>query len=312
MSRVNEFETAQQTTGTRTKQRFSDESNIHYTYPSAEQLVNNTDDLLNMIQHHMQHQRPRLKVLREYYEGKNTTVLRARRRREEHLADHRATHGFAEYVSGFIQGYLVGIPIKTTYPVDKINDKIRDINRENDADEHNSDLVLDQSIYGRAYELLYRNQNDETRFTVLNTLETFVIYDDTVEMTPIAAVRYITNRFRDDETTVYLYTDNSIITYKANSSMNELTLTDESTHHFQGVPIIEYANNKFRLGDFERVLNLIDLYDEAQSDTSNYMTDLNDAMLKIVGNLDIDVETAKNMKDHNLLLLQTEPSASPD
>lgn len=64
--------------------------------------------------------------------------------------------------------------------------------------------------------------------------------------------------------------------------------------------------SKFRQGDFEDVLNLIDLYDSAQSDTANYMQDFNDAMLKIVGNLEIDVETAKEMKEHNILMLQTE------
>src|SRR5690625_5875088 len=38
------------------------------------------------------------------------------------------------------------------------------------------------------------------------------------------------------------------------------------------------------------------------------MQELNDAMLKIVGNLDIDVEDAKEMKDNNILMLQTEPN----
>lgn len=303
MAKVNEFEQGKTTSKTN-KQRFSEEANIHYRYSNADELIDNLEHLSEFIQHHMQHQRPRLKELRDYYKGENTNILRNNRRREDHLADHRATHGFAEYVSGFIQGYLVGIPIKTTYPVDEINEKIRDINRENDADEHNSELVLDQSIYGRAYELLYRNKKDQTRFTVLDVLETFVIYDDTVEMEPIAGVRYIYNQFSDD-TFVYLYTADKIITYKLGNDF-KLTYVEESQHAFGGVPIIEYSNNNLRLGDFERVLNLIDLYDEAQSDTANYMTDFNDAMLKITGNLDIDVETAKQMKEHNILLLQTE------
>src|SRR5699024_5452879 len=176
----------------------SDEANQHYRYSSVDDLIKNTDDLGKMIQHHREHQRPRLKTLQDYYVGKNTTILRNKRRREEHLADHRATHGFGEYVSSFIQGYLVGIPIKTTYPIDDVDDKIKKINRLNDADEHNSELVLDQSIYGRAYELLYRNKRDETRFTILDVLETFVIYEDTVEMDPIAGVRYVYNKFEDE------------------------------------------------------------------------------------------------------------------
>lgn len=307
MLKVNEFETAHYGYQGNAKHRFSDEANVHYRYSNADILLDNLDDLSKMIQHHQENQRPRLKVLRDYYEGNNTNILRNKRRREEHLADHRATHGFAEYVSGFIQGYLVGIPIKTSYPDDLVDEQLRDINRLNDADEHNSDLVLDQSIYGRAYELLYRNTADEIRFTTIETSETFVVYDDTVEMKPIAGVRYIYNQF-SEETTVYLYTDDKIIEYGLGNDF-KLTLKKESSHHFDSVPIIEYENNKFRLGDFERVLNLIDLYDEAQSDTSNYMTDLNDAMLVIKGNLDIDKEEAKEQKEYNLLMLQTETDA---
>src|SRR5699024_1375361 len=119
--------------------------------------------------------------------------------KEEHLADHRAPHNFAKYVSQFIQGYMVGIPLKTVYPVDAIDEQLKDINRDNDADAHNSEMVLDLSIYGRAYELLYRNKRDETRFVQCSPLETFVIYDDTVEREPIAGVRYIADPFDEQK-----------------------------------------------------------------------------------------------------------------
>lgn len=303
MAKVNEFETAHSNYST-SKRRFSDEANIHYTYPSAEELLDNIDDLGEMIQHHQQNQLPRLKTLENYYKGNNETILEAVRRKEEDMADHRATHNFAKYVSQFIQGYMVGVPLKTQHKDDDTDKKLKDLNRDNDADEHNSDLILDLSIYGRAYELLYRNQQDETRFTTIDVKETFVIYDDTVERLPIAGVRYITNKF-SDETLVYLHTDKEVIVYKLEDDFS-LTQKDEKTHAFNGVPIIEYENNKFRLGDFEDVLNLIDLYDSAQSDTANYMTDLNDAFLKIVGNLDIDVEEAREMKKNRILMLQTE------
>src|SRR5690606_28672960 len=306
MDKVNEFETAHYDYGKNTKQRFSSEANLHYRFSSAKDLIEDTEALSKIIQHHMQHQVPRLKALRDYYESQNQNILRNNRRREEHLADHRAIHGFGEYVSNFMQGYMVGIPLKTTYPEDEINEKLRNMNRTNDVDEHNSDLVLDQSIYGRAYELLYRSQSDEIRFAVSDVLETFVIYDDTVERNPIAGVRYIETQFKDD-VTVYLYTKDKIISYDLGNDY-KLTLKDEKEHSFKGVPISEYENNKFCRGDFENVISLIDISDEAQSDTSNYMSDFNDAMLKIVGNLDIDVEEAQRMKKANLLMLQTEPT----
>ncbi len=315
MAKVNEYETAHYDYGHNAKQRFSDEANLHYRFSSAEDLIEDTETLSKIIQHHMQHQVPRLKTLRDYYEAQNQNILRNNRRREEHLADHRAIHAFGEYVPNFMQGYMVGIPLKTTHTDDEINDKLRDINRTNDADEHNSDLVLDQSIYGRAYELLYRSQSDEIRFAVSDVLETFVIYDDTVERNPIAGVRYIKTQFKDD-VTVYLYTNDKIISYGLGND-HELTLKDEKPNSFNGVSIIEYENNHFRRGDFENVISLIDLYDEAQSDTSNYMSDLNDAMLVIKGRLDLGdqydadpFETAKKMKDANLLYM--EPSYNGD
>lgn len=315
MAKVNEFEKGKHI-GAQVVKRFSEEATMHYTYPSADKLVETSDDLAKMIQHHQDKQRPRLKELRDYYEGQNTRILRGKRRLEDHLADNRAVHNYAEYVSGFIQGYLVGVPIKTTYEDDEsVEKKIRDINRTNDADEHNSELVLDQSIFGRAYELLYRSKDDKTRFTVSDVLETFVIYDDTVEMNPIAGVRYIYNRF-SEETTVYLYTSNRVITYTLGDDF-KLSHVDNQSHSFNGVPIIEYSNNRFRRGDFERVLSLIDLYDEAQSDTANYMTDVNDALLVLKGRLDMgeqleenELEFIQEMKEANTLYL--EPSLDSD
>lgn len=291
-----------------TNRIFSKEANMHYLYSSAEELLKDKDKLSKMIQHHKEQQYKRLKVLREYYEGENTNILTGKRRREEHLADNRATHNFAEYVSGFIQGYMTGVPLKTSYPKDETNETLRDINRVNDADEHNSELTLDLSIYGRAYELLFRNKKDETRFTVIDPLETFVIYDDTVERNPIAGVRYYNKQFEDNARVVFLYTDTHIYTYELDDAYN-LRETKNKGHYFKGVPIIEYENNKFRKGDFENVLALIDLYDAAQSDTANYMQDLNDAMLVISGNLDIDTDEAKRQKEYNLLMLQTETDA---
>src|SRR5699024_1608532 len=130
-----------------------------------------------------------------------------------------------------------------------------------------------------------------------DVLNTFVVYDDTVECKPIAGVRYIRNQFQNDTTKVYVYTDSRIVVYDLDDAFNLTLADDRQTHSFNGVPIIEYENNKFRQGDFEDVLNLIDLYDSAESDTANYMQDLNDAMLKITGNLDIDEDRAKKMKE---------------
>ncbi len=288
-----------------TKQRFSDETNKHYTYPSIDKLLENLNHLADMIENHKGVQRPRLRTLENYYKGDNETILTGQRRKEDHQADNRATHNFAKYVSQFIQGYMVGIPIKTSYTDEKVEEVLRDMNRINDADEHNSELILDQSIFGRAYELLYRSKADENRFTTVDVMNTFVVYDDTVEHTSIAGVRYFYNEYTEEET-VHLYTDSNVITYKFDDG-GKLIEVESEPHAFGGVPIIEYENNRFRQGDFEDVLTLIDLYDGVQSDIANYSQDLNDAILAIFGRFDLDgygdkdpLEIMKMMKDANL------------
>jgi|SRR5690625_2876223 len=287
------------------KQRFPIDANRHYTYKDAESLLADTDILLDMLKHHQEVQLPRLEQLENYYLGNNVTVLEEVRRKEQHQADHRATHNFAKYVSDFIKGYMMGIPLKTTYAEDdKTDELLRDINVTNDADDHNSELILNQSIFGRAYELVYRSKDDEAVFVEMDVKGTFVVYDDTVARDPILAVRYSADRFEDNKVTVRVYTDNKIITYESDEGLNELTKVDDDTHYFEGVPIVEYENNKYRQGDFEDVLNLIDLYDAAQSDTANYMTDFNDAMLKITGNADLTTDDAMEMKEANILLLE--------
>ncbi|MEL1199037.1 phage portal protein, partial [Staphylococcus epidermidis] len=81
-------------------------------------------------------------------------------------------------------------------------------------------------------------------------------------------------------------TDNETFFFVENSVTNlELSARNPPEAHSLGkVTITVFRNNEKRRGDFEKVIPLIDLYDEAQSDTANYMSDLNDAMLLIKGN----------------------------
>ena len=83
---------------------------------------------------------------------------------------------------------------------------------------------------------------------------------------------------------------------------------DVTKHSYSDVPVVEWWNNRYRQGDFESELSLIDAYDAGQSDTANYMSDSNDAMLVIKGDLDsigLKAKEAAKMKESNMLFLQT-------
>src|SRR5699024_12455267 len=110
---------------------------------------------------------------------------------------------------------MMGKPVKTTYPHDETTEQlIQDINVLNNADAHNSELALNQSVFGRAYELIYRTE--DTHFIEIDVKEAFVIYDATVEMNPIAAIRYIANVVDDDLIDVYFYTEKELVHMRTN------------------------------------------------------------------------------------------------
>lgn len=279
------------------KYRFHENANDGYEIGSLEDL--SSAAILTFIQQHRETQSTRLIQLEDYYKVKNQTIF-SRKEREPHLSDVRLAHGYARYISSFIQGYLVGNPIKVKHTTDAVNEAVAVINKTFGADQLNSDIALDLSIYGRAYELAYRSTQDKDRVVRLNPLRTFVIYDDTVETRPLAGVRYKVNLEGNYE--VELYTDKGIHYFEQDGA--DLVELDRKDHYFQEVPITEYANNRFRQGDFEPVLDLIDAYDAAESDTSNYMTDLNDAIMVILGDVELRVEDALHMKEKRLLLLK--------
>lgn len=285
--------------------KFSKFANEDFAISNIDELLKE-DVLRYFINRHKTEQLPRLEMLEAYYLNKNTDILTSKRRIDDYSkkADHRAVHNYARYVSRFIVGYLTGNPITISHNDEKTNDEIIRLNDLNDADAINSDLALNLSIYGRAYEIVYRDYNDKDTFKVLDSKNTFVVYDETLDKKMIAGVRYYKKIDVDKIPIecVEVYTIDKI--YYIQIKGGNFHKIEEVHHFYKDVPIIEYLNDQFKQGDFENIISLIDLYDSAQSDTANYMTDLNDAMLAIIGNVDLDSDDAKSFRDANMVHIQ--------
>lgn len=317
MDKVNEFEHGVDSGNSGVNVNFVSfpvESNIHYRYSSADDLLAKPEDLAAMIQHHHEKQVPRLSVLDDYYKAKNTNIMQNTRRKEKGKADHRSAHNFGKIITQFDVGYNTGVPIKVEFDNDeKKQEAIKTFDLINDVEGLNSELWLDMDKYGRAYELQIRSRDDEDRVFLSNVFETFVIYDTTIERKPIMGVRYFNAGFSEDgqsaEFKTIAYTSSKVITFEKTSfNAVELKIEKEEEHKYKEVPIIEHSSNRFRQGVYEDILSLIDLYDSAQSDTANYMTDLNDALLVISGDIEaagITTDDAIKQKDANMLLLES-------
>lgn len=289
--------------------RFEEEANEIFTVSDVDKLFENDYKLLwEMIAQHHTVQVPRLKRLLETYLGHNQGINK-REARDEELADYRATHDFAKYTVDFTTGYVGGNPVVYSLENENDQEQIDIFNDVNDIEAHDYNMIEDCSIYGRAYELVYRDENEVDKVVQVNPYEAFTIRDNTLEQNVIGGVTYYKekNTWDEMETFFTLYTDTLQFKFKENNE--NITLLNDEPHYYNDIQLNEWWNNRFRTGDFEHVLDLFDLYDLAQSDTANYMTDLNDAMLKIEGNVDLTSDEAKKMKQSRIILGKTKPDA---
>ena len=267
--------------------RFHRESRMRYRINNVEELFENEYKVLReFLEHHKSVQRPRIQELYDYSEGNNHTISIQQRRSEQDMADTRIIHNFGKSTSVFKQGYLVGKPIQVEYEDGEENsttdEVLKEIAKVNSFHDLNRMLVLDLSKVGRAYDLVYRSMEDVTKVKRLDPLNTFVIYDNTLEDKMLAGVRYYSVGLSDNKKhfiDVYI----KDVIYKCQMIEGVITELAIEPHMFNDVPITEYLNTAEGMGDYESELSLIDSYDAVQSDTANYMTDTSDAILAIFG-----------------------------
>lgn len=319
MDHVNEFEHGLDiNTETRSDSlRFDSASNEPFRYSSSEALLETAEGkkaLKDMLTVFFESQKKRLRILSSYAKGENHSILYGKRRLDKEKADYRVRHRWGGYISSFATSYVIGNPVTVGVMEGGSKEQlqtIKDIEWQNDINALNNDLAFDASVYGRAYEYHFRDRDNMDRVVLISPLEMFVIRDLTVEQNIIGAVHLPVYNGKVNMT---FYTKDQVITYKPFSYNAPALVVDEITkHNYNDIPVVEWWNNRYRMGDYESEISLIDAYDASESDTANYMSDLNDAMLLIKGDLEAIGATADNvakMKDANTLLLQTGISAT--
>ena len=290
-----------------------------------------------------QHQKliEKYKKMNDYYDGEHEIVNRSLS--NSSLPNNKLVCNHAEYITDMAVGYVFGYPINYSSNSKKVEEKskntikdkiknmfkkstesvssnspideLNDIFTEIDEDSHNNELALDISINGLGYELIYMNAEavPYPELAVLDPMETFLVVDNTVKHNPLFAVHYYPKNDIDGKVEAYyveLYLTDKKIVYKfkdLKSTTYEGT-PEEEEHYFDGIPVIEYKNNKKCKGDFEGVISLIDAYNLLQSDRVNDKEQLVDALLAVMGasfgdNEKEMTETAKLLKAMKILEL---------
>lgn len=234
-----------------------------------------------------------LQQLRDYYEGKHK-ILKDQERENKLVCNH------AKDISDTASAYFIGNPVayKSKNDISALTEALENAG----ADEVDGDNGIDLSICGRAYEYIYTKQ-DQTELMIKNLApeNTFVVRDNSIEEKELFAVYYYAKKDDSDKTNITYIATVLTENYKYVMNIEDIdgpqALTEDPEPHFKGeVPIIEYLNNKWAIGDYELQIPLIDAYNILMSDRITDKEQFIDAILVIYGTLlsdEEDEETAK-------------------
>lgn len=247
----------------------------------------------------------RLEMLKNYYAGKHEILNGTRK--------NKLVCNHAKDISDTASAYFIGNPVSY-----KSNDDITALTETLEyagADEADGDNGLDLSIYGRCYEYVYPEEGStELKIKNLSPVNTFMVYDDSIEQRELFGVYYYIKKDDSDQTR-----DHYIATILTDHYKWILDIEDMDgvqslgevprEHFFDGIPLIEYLNNKLAIGDFELQIPLIDAYNALMSDRITDKEQFIDSILAIYGALlgdpdatDENGDTAKDRLKKNPLL----------
>lgn len=198
-----------------------------------------------------------------------------------HKPDNRIAVNFAKYITDTMNGFFMGIPVKITAEDERIQKAVDFFNAFNDVDDHNAELSKICSIYGRAYEMYFVDEDGNIGMQATAPDESFIIYDNSILNHTKAYVRYYKDT--DDNLIKGSVSDNSVVRYFNFDGSRVRFSVEEKIHGFDGVPAVEYIENKERMGIYESAMSQINAFNKALSEKANDVDYFADAYMKILG-----------------------------
>ena len=267
-----------------------------------------TIELLNkMINRFNLNVQPKLKKYKNYYDG--IQAILNKRYSDETKPCSKTVINYCKNIVDSYCGYIATPGFISYSSQDDIKD-IMNILRYNDYQSEDSDFLLDALIYGTAAELMYNDNEGQTRFRLINPTQCFGIYDDSLTGDLIYFVRMYKASDWDNSDLYYVdvYTDYNIKHYTMSGMSGFLTYVSEEPHYFSQCPA-----NIFTLPDEKSIFDcIISQQDSVNELLSSEIDDYNafcDAYLCITG-ADADADDIEIMKENRVIVLPEGAEAS--
>lgn len=104
--------------------------------------------------------------------------------------NNKIVNPYATYIVDTIGGYFLGKPVNYSSSEKEYMEKVQYVFDSNDEQSLNARIGKDVSILGVGMELHYTNEEAKTKFSYMNPMESFMIFDNTIESKPLAAIRF--------------------------------------------------------------------------------------------------------------------------
>lgn len=221
----------------------------------------------------------------------------------------------AQMITRNIIGYFLGTPIQYIQSgCGDSKDEIAMLNRfvsYEDKASNDKEVGEYQSICGTAYRIIYTDGQfaDEVPFEdkCLNPSTTFVVYENTIAEKPILGVTYyslLDPKGNSIGKKIYAYTDFGLYECQTDNDGDiELDKIVFSPYQVGGVPIIEYPNNMWRIGDWELCIGLMDAVNNLHSGRLDDIDQIVQSLIVFI-NADIDGETYDEMRERGVVALK--------
>ncbi|AKA68537.1 phage portal protein [Clostridium scatologenes] len=262
-----------------------------------------------LISYHKKNMLPKYQNMQKYYELHHD--IENRTIEDSSKPNNKLINDYPGYIVNMCTGYFLGKPVAYSSKSNDDNylNTLQGIFDYNDEADENAEIEKTCSIKGEAFELAYQDEEANTRFIQVPNEQIIVIYDITLDPKIKIAIRYydVIDINNTTITKVEVYTADKISYYTKNSQ--GYVLDEEREHFFKEVPIIHYINNNEQMGDFERVISLIDAYDKQQSNTQNDFDYFTDAYLKIKNMSDTENSDITSMKENRVILIEGDGDA---
>ncbi|GAA5430030.1 phage portal protein [Lactococcus lactis] len=157
--------------------------------------------------------------------------------------DNRLAVNFTKYIVDTFTGYFNGIPVKKSHSDKEILTKLQEFDNLNDMEDEESELAKMACIYGRAFELLYQDEDKKLHGEVYTLLETI----------------------------------------KISGENDEISFGEKTYNLYPDLPVVEFYFNEERMSIFESVISLVNAFNKAISEKANDVDYFSDQYLVFMG-----------------------------